>query len=204
MKKGEIFAFYKPKGITSHDAVNLVRRKTGERRVGHAGTLDPLASGVLVIGVGREATRRLGEIEKQEKEYEALLRLGISSTTDDEEGEKKENTVKEIPQLEKIEGILKDFEGEISQVPPIYSAIKIKGKAAYKYAREGKKVELKPRRVLIKEIKILEYKWPFLKLRVVTGPGVYVRSLARDLGEKLGTGGYLADLLRTRVGEYTA
>lgn len=204
MKKGDIFAFYKPKGITSHDAINLIRKETGERKVGHAGTLDPLARGVLVIAIGREATQKLGLIEKQEKEYKALLRLGISSTTDDEEGEKKENTVKEIPQLREIENILKDFEGEISQVPPIYSAIKIKGKAAYKYAREGKSIQLKPRQVFIKEIKVLEYAWPFLKLRMVTGPGVYVRSFARDLGEKLGVGGYLADLERTRVGKYRA
>lgn len=203
MKKGEIFAFYKPKGITSHDAINLIRKETGERKVGHAGTLDPLARGVLVVAIGREATQKLGLIEKQEKEYVAVVRLGMSSTTDDEEGEKKENVAEEIPKLERINTALGLFLGEISQIPPIYSAIKIKGKAAYKYAREGKSIELKPRKVFIKEIKVLEYAWPFLKLRMVTGPGVYVRSLARDLGEKLGTGGYLADLERTRVGEYT-
>lgn len=204
MKKGDIFAFYKSKGITSHDAVNLIRKQTGESRVGHAGTLDPLARGVLVIGVGREATKKLGSIEKQEKEYVALVRLGFTSTTCDEEGEKKEIEIKEIPTIKEIKEVLSGFRGEISQVPPIYSAIKVNGKAAYKYARQGKNVEMKPRQVLIKEIEILEFSWPFIKLRIVTGPGAYIRSIARDLGEKLGTGGYLADLERTRVGEYRA
>jgi len=198
-----IFAVYKPSGITSHDAVMVVKRALRAEKVGHAGTLDPLARGVLVIGVGREATRQLGTVVKHEKEYLARVRFGETSATDDEEGEKTVQEVKKIPLLPDIERIIKKFVGEISQRPPLYSALKIKGKAAYRYARKGEALVLPPRKVSIQEIEILKFEWPFLDLRVVTGPGVYIRSLARDIGENLGVGGYLADLERTRVGEFT-
>lgn len=198
----KIIAIHKPKGPTSHDVIDEIRLITGEQRVGHAGTLDPLASGVLVVGIGREATKKLNEIVKKEKEYIATIRLGITSTTDDEEGLKHEIEVKEIPGLERIKGVVEGFKGKISQTPPIYSAVKIQGRESYKRVRGGEKVKLEPRTVEIKEIEILEYEWPILKMRVVTGPGVYIRSLARDLGAALGTGGYLADLERTRVGEF--
>ena len=198
-----IFAVYKPKGPTSNDILQKLRRITGVKKIGHAGTLDPLASGVLVVGVGREATKRLGEVVKKEKEYIARIKLGETSTTDDEEGEKTKVKVPKIPNLEEIQKAIANFKGEILQTPPIYSAVKIKGQEAYKLARKGQKPKLEPRKVLIKEIEILGYKWPYLKLRVVTGPGVYIRSLARDLGRELKTGGYLADLERTRVGDFT-
>ncbi len=198
-----LVAIYKPKGITSHDVINHLRRITGEQRIGHAGTLDPLAEGVLVVGIGREATKRLGEIKAKEKEYIAEIRLGMESTTGDEEGGKREVLPKQIPTQEDVEKAARKFEGEIEQAPPIYSAIKVGGKPAYRYARAGKKVELLARRVLIKKIEILSYEWPFLKLRAVTGPGVYIRALARDLGRALGTAGYLTDLERVRVGEFT-
>jgi tRNA pseudouridine55 synthase len=201
--KEKIFAVYKPKGPTSHDVVDMIRKATGERRVGHAGTLDPLASGVLVIGVGREATRKLKEVVAAEKEYRATVRFGMTSTTDDEEGEKKEIRTIDIPSQEQIDKTLKKFVGKISQIPPPYSAIKINGKSAYKSARRGEVVALEPREVEIKKIDILEYVWPVLKLRVVTGPGVYIRALARDLGNVLSVGGYLANLERTRVGQFT-
>jgi tRNA pseudouridine55 synthase len=196
-----IFAVYKPAGITSHDMVNRIRRLTGERRVGHAGTLDPLARGILVIGVGREATKRLKDIEAKEKEYLAVIKLGTKSSTDDDEGEKEIITGR-IPIRSEIDKVLDEFKGEISQVPPVYSAIKVAGRAAYRYARAGKPIVLASRRVLVKEIKLISYKWPLLKLKVVTGPGVYIRSLARDIGEKLEVGAYLADLERTRIGEF--
>ena len=198
-----LVAIYKPKGITSHDVINHLRRITGEQRIGHAGTLDPLAEGVLVVGIGREATKRLGEIKAKEKEYIAEIRLGMESTTGDEEGGKREVLPKQIPTQEDVEKAARKFEGEIEQAPPIYSAIKVGGKPAYRYARAGKKVELLARRVLIKKIEILSYEWPFLKLRAVTGPGVYIRALARDLGRALGTAGYSTDLERVRVGEFT-
>lgn len=197
-----IIAIYKPKGPTSHDIIDEIRRITGERRVGHAGTLDPLARGVLVVGIGREATKKLSQIVKKEKEYIAEITFGEESTTDDAEGEKKKWKVNKIPVREDIEKIIQQFKGKIRQTPPIYSALKVRGKAAYKFARRGESIELKPREVEIKEIKMLKYKWPFLTLKVVTGPGVYIRALARDLGKELGVGGYLSDLERIRVGEF--
>jgi tRNA pseudouridine55 synthase len=198
-----IFAIYKPKGPTSHDIINKVRKITGVKKVGHAGTLDPLASGVLVIGVGREATKNLGNIVKKEKEYMATIKLGVTSVTDDEEGEKTAISYKSPVTSDKIRKILQTFIGKISQIPPIYSAIKIKGKPAHRRVRQGEDVKLEAREVEIKKIEIVEYRWPILELKVVTGPGVYIRSLARDIGEQLGVGGYLAELERTRVGEYT-
>ena len=210
-----IFAVFKPKGPTSHDIINEIRKITGARKVGHAGTLDPLASGILVVGVGREATRKLNEIVAKEKEYIADIKLGEESSTDDEEGEKISLKVNKFPSLEEIEAVVKSFIGKIMQTPPIYSAIKISGQPAYRLVREGKVVVLEPREVEIKDIKILKYetflkkflgdakKGPFLKLKVTTGPGVYIRALARDIGRKLGIGGYLANLERIRVGEFT-
>lgn len=199
-----IFAIHKPKGPTSFDMVAKVRRATGIRKVGHAGTLDPLASGVLVVGVTREGTKKMHGLVKNDKEYIATIKLGQTSTTDDEEGEKTDSLkTNNQPTQEDLENALKHFEGEIKQVPPIYSAIKIKGKPAYKYAREGKDIKLEPRDALIKEIEVQEYEWPMATIRFVTGSGVYIRSLARDIGEALNTGGYLADLQRTRVGEFS-
>ena len=201
---GRIFAVYKPKGPTSHDIINKLRRETGVKKIGHAGTLDPLASGILVVGVGREATKQLEAIVKKEKEYVAKIRLGMTSPTDDEEGIKTEiKIVGKMPTLGEIKKAAAKFQGEILQTPPVYSAVKVKGQEAYKLARKGQTPKLKPRKALIKEIEVLEYRWPHLELRLVTGPGVYVRALARDLGKALKTGGYLAELERTRVGEFT-
>ena len=196
----------KPKGITSHDVVDEVRKITGEKRVGHAGTLDPFATGVLVVGVGREDTKKLGVLTKNtKKEYIATLELGKTSTTGDPEGTitSLQNLVSlSYPHLNGVKDILKLFEGEIKQTPPSYSAIKIKGVPAYKLARKGKEVKLSPRRVMIQELDLLEYNPPFLKIRVVCGAGTYIRSLAKDIGEKLGTGAYLIELERTRVGDF--
>ncbi len=199
----KIFAVWKPKGPTSHDIVNEVRRVTGERRVGHAGTLDPLAEGVLVVAVGREATKKLASVVKKEKEYIAAIEFGKTSDTDDAAGNIKEvGLPKEVP-LPKIESILKKFTGEILQTPPAYSAVKVAGRPAHRRVRGGERVELKPRKVVVREIEVLKYDWPRLTIRVVTGPGVYIRALARDLGRALGTGGYLKELTRTRVGQFT-
>jgi len=201
--KGEIFAIYKESGITSHDVIDKVRRITGVKKVGHAGTLDPLARGVLVVGVGRDATRRLHQLAGEEKEYVATIRLGATSDTDDAEGPVHELSVAAIPPSDVVMKLLGSFTGLISQRPPRFSAIKVNGRCAYKLARAGKKFELPQRKVLVKHIDMLSYDWPYLKIRVVTGAGVYIRALARDIGEKLGTGGYLAELERTRVGSYT-
>ncbi len=201
--EANIFAVYKPKGPTSHDIAEQIKTKFPGEKVGHAGTLDPLASGVLVIGVGRQATKKLHSPEFSEKEYRATIKLGENSTTDDEEGQKTKVVVGEIPDEEKVRQVLKEFVGSIEQVPPIYSAIKLQGTPSYKFARQGKKPEISGRTVVIKEIELLNYNWPKLTIRVMTGPGVYIRSLARDVGQKLGTGGYISALERTRVGDFT-
>jgi len=201
--KGKIIAVYKPPGMTSHDVIDEIRRRTGIRKVGHAGTLDPFARGVLVVGIGREATRQLGKFVKLEKEYVAKMKLGWRSTTDDVEGEKEEIKVNRIPSREEIESVPATFQGEITQLPPRYSAIKISGQAAYKRVRKGEEIEMPERTVVIKELEILDFEWPYLTIRTVTSSGAYIRALARDIGDKLNTGAYLEELERTRVGTYT-
>lgn len=212
---------YKPVGMTSHDVVDEIRRITGEKRVGHAGTLDPFATGVLVVGVGRESTKQLGNISKNsEKEYIATMELGKTSTTGDLTGEITDTrppttptqgvsgaTPKSYPSQgllvhSTIDSVLKDFVGEIEQRPPMYSAIKIKGEPAYKKARRGEKFTLPKRKIKIFEIELLGWKPPFLKIRVVCSSGTYIRSLTEDIGKKLDTGAYLKELVRTRVGTY--
>ena len=193
-------------GITSHDAVNKIRSLTGEARVGHGGTLDPFAEGVLIIGVGRESTKKLHQILKgTDKEYVATLRLGQVSTTCDPEGEI-ENTAgdEEIKSLtdEKIKKALQDFTGEIEQTPPVYSALKIKGTPAYKLARRGQTPDLPKRTVTIKELELLEFNPPLVKIRTVVSSGTYIRTLAEDIGKTLGVGAYLKELVRTRVGKF--
>lgn len=210
----------KEAGWTSFDVVAKIRNITGEKKVGHAGTLDPFATGLLIILVGKAATKRQAEFMKMDKEYEATLELGKVSTTGDLEGiitpyshsgldpESREHTKrKEQPdscfRRNDIQEVLKKFIGEIEQVPPTYSAIKVKGKRAYELARKGIEPELKPRKVKIYDIKILNYTWPFLTIRVKCSSGTYIRSLAKDIGEALGTGAYLKELQRTRIGKFS-
>ena len=208
MRDKNILFINKPAGPTSHDIVDKVRRLTGERRVGHAGTLDPFAEGLLIVLVGREATKRQSEFMKLTKEYIATLHLGAETDTQDLTGKPikskfpppKNNS--QIPSLKTVQSILKNFKGEIDQVPPVYSAIKIKGKKAYELARRGEKVELKPRKIKIYDIKILDYKWPLLELKIKCSSGTYIRSLARDIGRTLNTGAYLEKLVRTKIGRY--
>lgn len=195
----------KPKGITSHDVVDRVRRVTGEKRVGHGGTLDPNATGLLVVGVGRESTKRLGEITKNmPKEYEAEIVLGEERATDDSEGEIIHigHVSKQLTNTE-ILSVLKSFEGEQEQVPPAYSAIKKGGKKAYELARKGKEVKLDPRKVTVYAAELLEFNYPVVRAVFNVSAGTYIRSLARDMGRKLETYGYLNNLRRTRIGEYT-
>ncbi|MBI4143024.1 tRNA pseudouridine(55) synthase TruB [Candidatus Uhrbacteria bacterium] len=203
MPHDRFIAIRKPKGPTSHDIVDAVRRITGERRVGHAGTLDPMASGVLVIGIGREATKHLATIVGHEKEYVARVRLGATSTTDDAEGLVSESVNQGSVNQASIERVLPKFIGRITQTPPVYSAVKVRGKPAHRRVRGGEMVELQPRTVDIRAIDIIAYSWPSLEIRVTCGPGVYIRALARDIGQALGVGGYLTALERTRVGTYT-
>jgi tRNA pseudouridine55 synthase len=198
-----VFAIYKEEGMTSHDVVRAIRRLTGQRRVGHAGTLDPCATGVLVVGIGRAATKTLKLVVGTEKEYVTRVKLGWRSTTDDREGDKEPAAFPPMPSEAQIRQVLAGFQGIIDQRPPTFSAIKVHGRAAYKLARAAREVDLPARKVEAKEIELLGYAWPYVDVRLVTGPGFYVRSLARDLGEILGTGGYTEALERTRVGPYT-
>lgn len=201
MGKSGIFSVYKPKGMSSYDVVRVIKQVTRERCVGHGGTLDPLARGVLVIGVGKDVTRRLRFIA-HEKEYVAVIRFGATSTTDDEEGEKTDVNFCHAPAYEDVAGAIQKFIGTFYQTPPKFSAVKIRGRRAYRLARAGQEFVLEPKEVLVKEIHLLEYYWPFAHVSVITGPGVYIRSLARDIGSFLSVGGYLADLERVRVGSF--
>jgi tRNA pseudouridine55 synthase len=195
----------KPKGITSHDVVDLVRKQTGERRVGHAGTLDPLATGLMIVAVGRENTKQLSRFLKMDKEYEAEIEFGKISKTFDAEGPvEKVETSQRYPKSKEINVALRSkFTGEIFQTPPAFSAIKVKGKPAYKLARAGKDVKLEARKVVIHKIEILGYTCPILKLRILCSSGTYIRSIAHDLGQELGVGGYLKNLRRTGIGKYS-
>lgn len=194
----------KPKGFTSHDVVSKVRKITNERRVGHGGTLDPNATGLLIVGVGREDTKKLGVITtKTNKTYLATIVLGESRETDDVEGAitAQDSDLKEISEA-LITKALKSMEGEQSQVPPIYSAIRIDGVKAYEHARQGTQIEMKPRQINVFKAECVEYKFPEVIVRFEVSSGTYIRSLARDLGKKLGTCAYLKDLRREKVGEY--
>ncbi len=200
-----IVAVYKERGLTSRAVVNEIKNKVREKKVGHGGTLDHLASGVLVVGVSREGTKKLHTERFNEKEYIGKIKLGEKSTTDDREGEKekKKASTSDVPKVGEIEIILRRFVGDVMQIPPAYSAVKVSGKESYKLARKGFLVKHKERPVKIEKIEILSYRYPLLTIRVVTGPGVYIRSLARDIGDCLVGGGYLYSLLRTRVGGFT-
>ncbi len=196
-----ILVINKPKDWTSFDVVAKIRNKLNVKKVGHTGTLDPQATGVLVLCIGK-GTKLCQKLTGLDKEYICDITLGAKSTTDDAEGEiTPVSDATEVP-LTSIENILKEFTGTFEQMPPDFSAKKIKGKKAYELARKGKKPELKPAEVIVHQIELLDYKWPVLKLKIHCGKGFYVRSLARDIGEKLRVGGYLSALQRTRVGHF--
>jgi len=200
--KNNTYAIYKPKGPTSHDIIDSIRKITGVRKVGHAGTLDPLASGVLVIGVGREATKELFNIVQTKKEYKAKIYFGYTSSTDDEDGEKEEKKIKAPPSLVQLKEIINNLKEDYLQNPPVYSSVKILGTPAHRRIRRGQSVKIEPRRVDLIDFEIINFKWPILEIRLVTGSGFYVRSFARDIGERLDGGAYLSSLERTKVGEF--
>ncbi len=195
----------KPAGMTSHDVVSRVRRTLGTRKVGHAGTLDPMATGVLVLGFGR-ATRLLGHLLLKEKTYRATVRLGAATTTDDAEGEVTASTSANHVTEQEVRSALTRFEGEIEQVPSSVSAIKVDGRRAYDLAREGEEVELEARRVTISAIEVGEFRregeYLDCEVRVACSSGTYIRAIARDLGSALGVGGHLTALRRTSVGPF--
>ena len=192
----------KPKGITSFTAVEEVRRRLKEKKAGHAGNLDPNATGVLVIGLGK-ATRFLPYITNVEKEYIATIKLGVLTDTLDASGEVMDK--KEVPPVDRaqLEEVLRHFIGEIEQTPPAYSAVKIEGKRLYELAREGVLVNPKPKKVTIYEIELLNLGEDEFRIRAVVSKGTYIRSLARDIAARLGTYGIVKDLVRTRIGHFT-
>jgi tRNA pseudouridine55 synthase len=195
-----IILFNKPLGYTSYQIVEFFKRKTN-KKVGHGGTLDPLAEGLLIIGVG-EYTKELTKFLKNSiKEYICTIKLGYISNTYDKEGEIIK-TNKEIPSFEKTKEVLESFKGKILQRPPIYSAIKIKGIPLYKLAREGKKIDVKEREVEVYDLEVLSFQNDLLTLRIKVSSGFYVRSFANELGEKLGCGAYLEKLIRTKINNF--
>jgi len=201
VKMDGILNVNKPPKITSQRAVTLVKRALGVRKAGHAGTLDPAATGVLLVCLGK-ATRLFEALQAHDKEYVGTVVLGVTTTTDDREGEVL--SCQDVPELDRqaIESVLERFRGEIDQVPPMVSALKRDGRRLYELAREGIVVERSPRRVTVRALDLLEVALPRLRLRVVCSRGMYMRSLARDIGEALGCGGHLGALERTRCGDF--
>ncbi len=193
---------YKPKGPTSHDVVDEVRKKTEIKKVGHAGTLDPFARGVLVIGVGRKATRILELLKNEKKTYWVKARLGLITETFDITGQVMEENECNVTEAEIIEAI-ESFIGEIEQIPPAYSAKKYKGKKLYELARRGKIIRLPPRKVTIYRIWDIKVELPFVSFRAEVSPGTYIRSLCMDIGYKLGCGATAVELVREKVGEFS-
>ncbi|HMU36812.1 MAG TPA: tRNA pseudouridine(55) synthase TruB, partial [Marmoricola sp.] len=186
----------KPAGFTSHDVVARVRRLAGTRKVGHAGTLDPMATGVLVLGVNR-ATRLLGHLMLTEKAYDATIKLGESTSTDDAEGETIATSDTSGLSEDQVRAALAEFVGDIDQVPTAVSAIKVDGKRAYARVRAGEEVELSARRVHIASIEVTRVELPEVDISVRCSSGTYIRAIARDLGAALGVGGHLSALRRT-------
>ena len=206
-QEGVVLAFDKPYRWTSFDVVGKVRwlicRRLGVKKlkVGHAGTLDPLATGVLIVCTGR-ATKRIEELQSGTKEYYATIRLGATTPSYDLEKPIDATYPWEHITREAVEKVLEKFQGTIEQVPPTFSACKVDGKRAYKMARNGDEVELKPKTLVIDEIELTECNLPDITIRVVCSKGTYIRALARDIGQALGSGGHLTALRRTRVGDY--
>lgn len=211
--KGDILLVDKPSGWTSFDVVAKIRgqiraeyRARGEKptkrqqKVGHAGTLDPFATGLLVVLLS-DATKKADEFLKLDKVYEATIRLGQTSSTGDPEGELTSGDDRQ-PTLEEINDALEGLTGEITQTPPIYSAIKIDGQRAYKLARAGKAPDIPTRQVTIHSIELFSYSYPHVSIRAHVGSGTYIRTLAEDIGSALSTGAYCAELRRTKVGEW--
>lgn len=199
----------KPAGWTSFDVVNYVRKivaaaegkKPKNTKVGHTGTLDPFATGLLVLLVGKEYTKKAAELSKADKTYEVTMRLGAVSTTGDPEGEITELEGRK-PSEDELIAALRKFVGEIEQVPPAYSAIKVGGQRAYKLARAGKEVVIEPRKVTVHRLELVEYNHPEVKLLAEVSSGTYIRTLVEDIAKALGTGAYTTALRRTKVGEF--
>lgn len=195
----------KPNGWSSFDVVRKLRPQLGIKKIGHAGTLDPLATGLLILLLGR-ATKQQQQFMQLRKRYEATITLGATSDTDDAEG-----TISHAAPLDKvepptrtqIERALQRFTGDIEQIPPQYSAVKLQGQRAYQAARRGETVGLQPRRVTVYELRLIDYQYPHMRMHTQVSSGTYIRSLARDIGAALAIGGYVSQLRRTHIGDYS-
>lgn len=192
----------KPATWTSHDVVGYLRGVTREKTIGHAGTLDPFATGLLIVGVGRDATKQLEHFKGLPKTYEATIQLGAESDTDDPTGTLIEHPDAIPPSQEAVETVLQEFTGPQLQIPSMYSAKKIGGVKLYDLAREGKTIERPPQPIEIFSLELVSYTYPTLTIRVQCSPGTYIRTLAHDIGEKLDIQGYCLTLRRTAIGPY--
>lgn len=192
----------KPPGMTSHDVISFLRRELHEKKIGHAGTLDPQAAGVLPVCVG-QATRLVEYLSAASKEYLCHVTFGVTTTTQDAWGEVENCQCAEGLELDSIREVLPSFIGEITQITPAYSAVKVKGVPLYKLARQGKEIEVIPRQVTIHYLQILDYQTPVLSLLVGCSKGTYIRTLCHDLGQAVGLGGNMSFLLRTKVGGFS-
>ena len=204
-----IAVFYKERGQSSYDVIRGLKKRfyggLSSVKIGHGGTLDPLAQGVLIIGIGKQGTKQLTHFLKgKKKEYIATIVLGAVSDTYDAEGQLSKFNFDSLewPPREKVLEVLKQFQGKILQTPPPFSAVKIKGQPAYKLARRGKEVKIKPKKVFVSNIELLDYNPPQLRIKLIVRSGFYVRSFANDLGKTLKAGAYLKELTRTRVGDF--
>lgn len=195
----------KPAGISSFGIVAKIRRIIREEtdhkiKIGHTGTLDPMATGLMILVLGRY-TKQAGKFSKLDKTYDAEITIGATSTTGDQEGEITSHSDRK-PSKEQVLGVLGSFLGEIKQIPPVHSAIKVGGQRAYKLARQGKSVKIEPRKITIYSINDIAYDYPRLKFTVHVSSGTYIRSLAEDIGKKLGTGAYLSSLRRISINKF--
>ncbi|MBU0596734.1 tRNA pseudouridine(55) synthase TruB [Patescibacteria group bacterium] len=197
----------KPKDWTSHDVVGYLRKVTGIKKIGHAGTLDPFATGLLIVGIGREATKRLDEFKALNKGYIATLRLGATSDTYDSTGEinNQGSTINDQIDQKKIKSLLKTFIGKQEQIPPMYSAKKVGGKKLYELARKGIEIDRKPSKIEIHRFKLIEFdeKCYVIRVSCLVSTGTYIRTLAHDIGQALGCGAYCEELERTKIGKYS-
>lgn len=200
-EEGRVLLINKPLGWTSFDAVRKIRNLIRIKKVGHAGTLDPLATGLLIICTGK-FTKKINEYMAREKEYTGTFTLGATTPTYDLESEPENFLPLTGITGEKIKAVSEAFTGEIEQVPPAHSAIKIKGKRVYELARKGEEVRLEPRRILVREFEIVKTDLPLVHFRIVCSTGTYIRSIANDFGAVLGCGAHLSSLCRTRIGEF--
>ncbi len=200
-KKEGLWLIDKPVGISSFGLVARLRRQTGLRKIGHAGTLDPQASGLMILLAGKEWTKQAGQFIKLDKTYEVELKLGQESSTGDSEGELVQISDK-VPSLAEVKRVIRSFVGQSAQTPPAHSAIKIDGMRAYKLARQGKSPQLKPRDINIYSISELSYNYPYIQFTASVSSGTYIRSLASDIGKLLKVGAYLSALRRIQIGQY--